>query len=421
MREELLHYIWQVNRYNASHLCTTDSEPVQVVFPGNHNAVAGPDFLTAKVRIGTTLWAGNVEIHIRTSDWLRHGHQHDPVYQNLVLHVVWEHDLDELPANIPVLELKGRVFKQVVDSYERLIRSRSWIPCASLVGQVAAFTRDHWIERMLFERLEKRTKLVQEQLEQTQGDWDEVLYRMLGRNFGFHHNAAGFEELTRHLPYRIIRKHHKSRLELEALLLGVAGLLSTPKKPDAYSRELERAFSFLQKKYALSSMVPGRWKYGGIRPGSFPELRIAQLAALLANDKLFAHVRETDELSHLDHLMECEPHDYWKQHYRLGVASSRSRSGVMGRRSRELVVINTLVPVVFAYGRQYRDDRYTDRVFGWLEKLPAESNSIITQWKSLLLKIASAAQSQGLLELKSAYCDQKRCLECSIGHALLRE
>ncbi len=417
LTEKLLQYIWQFQYFNQSDLQTTRGEEIEVITPGKWNHNQGPDFSDAQIKIDGVTLAGSVELHLKTSQWEAHGHQHDRNYSNVVLHVVLEHDLDT-DSSLPVLELESRIPRMLMERYELLMQSSSFIACAGNISSVIELTWTSWKERLLAERLTRKADAIFDFLEQNHMHWEETLWWMLARNFGTRINSEAFEAVARSLPMTILSRHKERIQQLEALLLGQAGLLENRFKED-YPRLLYREYNFLKKKYGLQP-IHQPVHYLRMRPGNFPTVRLAQLAALLQNiPSLFSIVLETQKLGALRNLLSVTANDYWHYHYLLDEASGFKKK-TLGKDMVDNVIINTIIPVLFAYGLYHQEQKFKDRAIGWLEHLPAENNSISNGFVQLKLSNESAFDSQAFIELKTRYCDARRCLECAVGNSLLR-
>ena len=422
MREDFLHFLWRWRRFEMRDLKTTAGELLEILQPGELNTHAGPDFFNARLRLGNTLWAGNVEIHLKASDWLAHRHDTDPAYDNVILHVVSEEDQRLFRPNgtaLPCLELKARIPPNVLDKYQRLQNERAWIPCAQVYGDIPEIVRHNWLDRLLVERLEQKTAEIAQVVIACGQHWEEAFYRFLARNFGLKVNAEPFEALARALPLGLLSRHQDQQFQLEALLFGQAGMLAEDFEEE-YPLALAKEYRFLQHKYALSPLPSGQWKFFRLRPAGFPTLRLAQLAALLRGaTHLFTRVLETRNTAELEQLFSAEPSDYWRTHFRFE-KSTQMRTKSLGREFVHLLLINTVAPFLFHYGRVKGEPGLQDRALQLLETLPPESNRVLEAWSELGQCAGSAARSQALLQLKTHYCSAGRCLECAIGTAILR-
>jgi hypothetical protein len=420
--EDFLQYLWKTRSFDHHYLQTTDGEPLEILRPGLHNTDSGPDFFNARVRISNTLWAGNVEVHTRASDWLQHGHQHDEAYDNVILHVVYENDRPILRNNgapLPTLELKGRIDQKLWNRFQQLCSNNSWVPCATQLKQVDALTITGWTERLLVERLEMRADAIIRSLQQNNNDWEETFYQQIARYFGMKVNADPFEWLAKAMPYKILSRHKNSQLVTEALLFGQSGLLPKSDK-ETYVFLLQREYRLLKQKYRLERNPRHQWKFMRMRPANFPTIRIAQLAALLRNNhKLFRSCMEAEGRDELYALFDVTPSAYWSYHYRFGT-QTRPSAKTIGANTVNTIIINTIIPFLFVYGKKRGDETYTERALRLLEQVPPEDNAIIEGWKNCGWKLRSAFDSQALLQLKEKYCNEKRCLHCAIGNRILK-
>lgn len=421
MNERLLHFIWQFQYFNRNELAAITGEPVQVYFAGHYNSNQGPDFSDAKIKIGKTTWAGTVELHVYSSDWKKHKHSGDENYDNVILHVVWEHNIEpgKEPNNIPVLELKGRVSKILLQRYEELMNNASFIPCEKMIGAVREITWRSWKDRLLAERLMRKAQTAELMLQQNNYHWEETFWWMLAKNFGARVNAAAFEEMARSIPVNVLAKHKSQMQQLEALLFGQAGLLKE-KHDDDYYKLLQREYKFLKEKYRLKP-IHQPVHFLRMRPGNFPTIRLAQLAALIQNSAhLFSKIKETQQVKEVKKMFDVTANDYWHYHYRFGEKSALKKKN-LGADMADNIIINTIAPVLFAYGSYHKEEKYKDKALKWLEKTASESNSITKGFANIGIESNNAFDSQALIELKNEYCSRKRCLECGVGNVLLKE
>jgi hypothetical protein len=419
MRESILHYVWQHKLFTAQQLVTTEGEPVDVIDVGKHNTDAGPDFFNAKIRIGETLWAGNVEIHTRSTDWNKHSHHSDKAYDSVILHVVSEVDGEIFRADgakIPQLTLVYP--KHIAENYDRLITEQKWISCEDKIAAVPGIVIESWKNALLTERLEHKMQAITTLLTESNQHWEEAFYITLARNFGFGTNSQAFESLAKSVPLSVLGKHKDQLLQLEAVLFGQAGLL-TDEATDEYAARLKQEYSFMKTKFGLQQINASQWKLLRLRPDNFPHVRIAQFASLIhTSSKLFSKIVDNPELEYLRSIFVCEPSDYWKRHY-LFSHESPVRDKKLGTQSINVLLINTVVPFLFCYAQQKNNQTLKDKALQLLEQLPSERNAIITAWQKLGINSASAYDSQALLQLKKQYCDDKKCLRCRIGHKVL--
>lgn len=422
MQEDLLHFAWRLKRFNLSDLHTTDGQSIDILQFGEINRHAGPDFLNARIRIGNTLWAGNIEMHLKASDWDVHRHGEDRSYDNVVLHVVLEEDRTiTRPSGekIPCLELKKRIPNRVSRIYKSLLNNEYWIPCQHQFFYVTPGIKQLWLDRLLVERLESKTEHMLRQLEINKYDWELTFYQLLARNFGMKVNSDVFEQLARSLPLPVLQGYKNRLFQLEALLFGQAGMLEADFS-DEYPRKLQKEYLFLKHKHHLSPIPGHQWKFLRMRPANFPTIRIAQFAMLIhQSTHLFSKMLAAENIVELEHMFALKISNYWRDHYTFG-KSSKSRQKTLGKTAIHLLVINTIAPLLFLYGSWKKEEKFKDRALQLLEELPAEKNHVIEQWKTLGLHIDSAYTSQALLQLKHHYCDQKACLQCAVGSALLK-
>jgi Protein of unknown function (DUF2851) len=417
MTERLLQFIWQFQYLNKSELATTAGESVYIIFPGQFNTNQGPDFSNAKIKIGDTTWAGTVELHLQTSDWERHKHQTDKNYRNVILHVVWEDDAIEVNA-IPILQLKDRVSKLLLNRYEELMNSTAFIPCEKNIHLMPDIVWSAWKERLMAERLVYKAKLVENYLQQNNYHWEETFWWLLARNFGMTVNADAFEAIARSLPLTILSKHKKQIHQLEALLLGQAGLLDGEFKED-YPIMLKKEYKFLKNKYKLRPVAANVY-FLRMRPGNFPTIRLAQLAMLVSESvHLLSTIKESGSVNDVKIRMDLTANDYWHYHYRFDTLSGFKHKN-LGSAMIDNIIINSVVPVLFAYGNYHAEGKYKLKALEWLESTEPENNSITRGFELLGIENKNAYDSQAIIELKTHYCDVKRCLECSVGNFLLK-
>lgn len=422
MTEEFLHYLWKFRKFQQLHLKTEQGEPVSILKTGIHNHDSGPDFSDARVQIGEQMWAGNVEIHINSSDWYKHKHQKDPAYDSVILHVVYEDDkpvMDKNDQPVPTLVLKGLFDEYLYWRYEQLVQAKAIIPCAQQFPKVDSFIKETMLERVLVERMEAKANLIQELWQQNQKDWNETFYQWMARGFGLKVNAEPMLMLARNLSQGVLAKHKDHLFQLEALLFGVSGLLE--QEPDDYAKELHKEFKFLKVKYELEPLDTGIWKYARLRPPSFPPVRIGQFAALIhRSENLFSKILGTGSLKVLKQLLSDSPSVYWREHYRFGLEHKRSKAG-MGDKFQQVLVLNVIIPFLFIYGKVKDEPFYRQRAMDLLDQMSAEDNKITRIYKELGLEIETGFTSQAVIQLHNAYCTSKKCLNCAIGIHLIKE
>ncbi len=424
MNESFLHYIWQYQYFDKTDLQTQEGEPISIFKTGILNTNAGPDFSQAKIKIGTIEWVGNVEIHTKSSEWLNHKHNIDKAYENVILHVVWENDAEIKRIDgsvIPTVELKGRVDENLIKAYKKLINSPSSIPCEKSFPNVSDLIKLSMLDQAILQRLESKAEIVNQLVKSSNNDWEETAYQVLLKNFGFKINAEPFLQLAKSLPYKIIQKHSSNLQQIEALLFGQAGMLETKTK-DEYISLLYREYEFLSKKYSLheSRLNPAQWKFLRLRPANFPTLRIAQLASILHSQKnLLSTLIETDSYPKLLNVFATSPSIYWQSHYHF---AKKSKGFVpdLGESSKQNLLINSVVPLLVAYGKAKDDSRLMERAVEILQHLPAEVNKITRLWTGLGISFKSAFDSQALIEQYNNLCQKRQCLNCAVGASLLK-
>lgn len=419
MTEQLLQYIWQFRHYNPSGLFTTQGEAIQVIRPGIYNNNQGPDFLESRIKIGNTEWAGNIELHVNASDWELHGHSNDKNYNNVILHVVWKHD-KELQLPFSTVELESYIPVVLLKRYEALMHSTQFIACAGQVSRVPYLQMAAWKERLLTERLQQRSLYISSLLEANHQHWEEVFWWVLARNFGIRINADAFEAIAKSIPLNVLAKHKNQVHQLEALLLGQAAVLDKKFEED-YPNMLRREYEFLQKKYQLVKPHLPLY-YLRMRPANFPTVRLAQLAMLIHQSiHLFASIREAKDIKEISRLLaNVTANDYWHYHY-IPDEPVGYKKKTLGAQMIQNILINTVVPMLYAYGYYHSNPRLQEKALRWLEQVSAEKNSITGGFAALGIANANAFDSQALIQLKNEYCNQKRCLGCSVGNWLLKE
>ncbi|MDN3669591.1 DUF2851 family protein [Echinicola jeungdonensis] len=424
-QESFVQSVWKFQYFNRQNLATTDGQPLSIRKIGFHNFHEGPDFSESEVQIGNLKYHGNVEVHIKSSDWIAHKHEQDPKFETVILHVVWEHDLEidrSDGTQIPTLELKGKVFLDVLRNYQRLIQSPHVILCEDSLLEIPEIIKFSMLEKSLVERLQEKCQLIEKQLELTGGDWEEVAYRWLFYSFGFKVNSGPMLELARSLPYNLLKKHAHQPAVLEALLLGQAGFLKESKKDD-YSRFLQKEFEFYQQKYGLHSRdLRAEWKFMRVRPANYPTIRIAQLAALLAQrpNLISILMHEIKSLKDLQIVFSISASPYWEYHFRPGYKSRKRQSRNLTKNTIQLLAINFVIPLWYAYGQYIDDSLWKERCFDFLQLIPAESNHIIFDYEKSGWKAGNAFDTQGMIGLHHHYCQPKKCLDCKVGQQLLR-
>lgn len=425
MKEDFLHYIWKFKKFDFLHAKTVEGDALEIVQGGLHNQTqSGPDFFNAKIKIGEQLWAGNVEIHIRSSDWYAHHHEEDPAYDNVILHVVWEHDVEIYRKDnspIPTLILENIIDQNAVRNYNSLlgVKPKRWINCESDFPDFSDFEIHNWLERLYIERLEDKSKIIEEILAQNANDWEATLFCLLAKNFGLNVNGEAFLSMARSIPFSIIRKINTTQ-QMEALFLGQVSLLYKPDEHYYYS-ELKKEYEYLKRKFSLKNIGVLPVSFFRLRPHNFPTIRLAQLAALYVDRKsLFRDLIEETKISKIKKVFSIKASEFWNTHFNFGkeVKSSPKKisSGFI-----DLVLINTIIPLKFSYAK-HNDSLDVEKLFEMIRQLPAEKNSISKGFENLRPNTAcNALDSQALIQLKKNYCDKNQCLRCNLGLKLLQK
>jgi len=403
-----------------SDLETTSGEPITIINCGRLNTDAGPDFSEARIKIGNTILVGNVEIHTKSSDWLRHGHHKDPAYSNLILHAVYENDAIDIAANTPTLVLKDIIPAHIIARYSGLIKTTDKLPCTGQHTIVKDITKEGWLSRMLAERWEQKLADWNVMLENSAEDWRNLLYWRMAANFGFKTNAMPFLLLAQSLPLNIPTRHKDDLQQLEAIFFGQAGMLDKDFEDD-YPRALQKEYDYLRKKYQLKPINGALWKFLRMRPANFPTVRIAQFAALVHRSlHLFSQILETHSVKEIEPLLDIKASEYWDTHFRFDAVQEQPSPKTLGHSSIENIIINTIAPIQFLYAARQDTARRQEQALQLLEAVPAEKNNITRLWEENNWPAANAAQSQALLQLYNNYCTSKRCLECTVGLNILK-
>ncbi|HNV99630.1 MAG TPA: DUF2851 family protein [Chitinophagales bacterium] len=416
MQEAFIQFAWKMQVFTASTLTTTDGEPISIIYRGDWNTNSGPDFLHARIKIGDTLWVGNVEIHIKSSAWLAHKHHTDRTYDNVILHVVYEHDMPH--SDIPTLALKPILPETLLHTYTHLMGSSNQVPCAHQLNTVPPIYVHQCLDSMLAERLEEKATRIEQRLHVQKNDWEELTYQLIARGFGTNVNADPFERVAMQLPYKLILKHHDQPFQIEALLFGQAGMLDGNFRA-VYAHQLKAEYSFLKKKYGLEPIRALEWKFLRMRPANFPTIRMSQLAAFLSGrQKIFTHILDIRSVKEIRQLFQVEASPFWREHYHFKRATKHA-PGNIGDEFIHLQIVNTFAPLLFLYGKVHQQEAYITRATDLLEQTPYERNHIVREWNDLGVNAQHAGHSQALLQLKQQYCVHKRCLECAIGYRIL--
>ncbi|NOZ48032.1 MAG: DUF2851 family protein [Chlorobi bacterium] len=419
MEEKFLHYIWQYNLYNPQKFILNTGEPVEIINPGEYNINAGPDFINAKIKIDKTIWAGNVEIHVNSSDWYKHNHHKNKAFNNIILHVVYNQDKEIYRNNLEVIPtIKINFYQSVYNNYKNLINTKEIIKCSSHLYKLDPFYIQFWLNKLTIKRLEDKTMQIKYLLKKNTNNWEETFYQHLAYSFGLKINAIPFQNIAISLPLKILAKHKYSLLQLEALLFGQAGFLKG-KMGDSYYLQLYNEYHLLKQKYNLKPINSSLWKFLRLRPGSFPTIRIAQFADLIyKSSNLFSKIIETKSIKEFETLFRIKTSDYWENHYVFNKTSAK-RIKTLGKATFYTIMINSIIPILFTYSKAKNLPAITNKSIELLESLPPEKNSVIKKWSVLKINSSSAYTTQAILELNNNYCKLKKCLDCQIGHSLL--
>lgn len=420
MTEEFLYFIWQNQLYNKENFRTSDGEAIEVLSVGTRNYDSGPDFFNAKIKIGDTVWAGNVEIHIKSSDWYKHSHEKDKAYDSLILHIVNEIDKEVYNSKGNKIETAKLVFdKKYLENFNDLLNNQLWINCENHIKLIDKIYINSWLNTLLVERLETKNKAITQILEKNKNDWEETLYQLIARNFGLNTNSLPFELLAKSLPQKILAKHKNNLLQIEALLFGQTGFLDDDFIDDYYIA-LKKEYKILKQKYSLIPVENHLWKFLRIRPNNFPTIRISQFANLIyQSTNLFSKLIEAKDTAQVVYLLSVNASAYWNNHYRFGIQSEKSEIKAIGKSAIDVILINSIVPILFLYGK-VRDNEYLcDLSLDFLNNIKAEKNNIISKWSEIGIKAENSFDSQALLQLKNAYCNKNECIKCLIGNKII--
>jgi hypothetical protein len=421
MQEEFLHYLWVNKKLPFTQLKTHLNETLEINHFGQYLQNAGPDIFNAQISINTQKWAGNIEIHIKSSDWYLHHHEKDANYDNVILHVVWENDTPIFRkdnSEIPTLELKKYVPLSEINKYKSLITSKSWINCENQIGIVDNFIWENWLECLFLNRLERKSEIIDKRLIETNNNWEAVFFEMLFKNFGLNTNGDCFLQVAKSIPFSIVRKERFDVENLEALFFGKLNLLNEPIE-DEYHTKLAAHWSYLKIKYNLESEYGLYPQFFKLRPDNFPTIRLSQLAGLLCiNQNLFFQLIQANSYAQIKQLLKSETSEYWKNHYNFSKVSQTKSKGLT-HSFIDLIIINTVIPIKFCYAK-HQGKLNIEALIGLLEEMPAEKNAILKNFSDLNIKTKNAFQSQSLLELKKEYCNKNKCLNCAVGLQLLK-
>lgn len=428
--EQLLHYVWKHKLFPLTELSTTQGRRVEVIDPGLHNSNAGPDFFNAKVKINGMLWVGNIEIHDKASDWVLHGHDKDERYDNVILHVCGCVDAEVMNSKGEYLtQMVLSVPDSVINNYKELLSVDQYPPCYQIIPSLARLTVHAWMSALQTERLSQKTEAIEERVKRCNGDWENAYFVTLARNFGFGINGDAFEEWALHIPLHAVDHHRDDLFQIEAIFMGQAGLLELDTIPERYQKDalndgyfakLRKEYQYLAHKFGLKPMDYKLWRFLRLRPQNFPHIRISQLACLYHQRRAsLSQLLETYSVKDVKEVLATAVTPYWETHYTFGSTSVRNDKN-LSPFSLNLLCINTVVPILFAYGRHRGEEKYCDRAFDFLEQLKPENNHIIRLWQQCGLVVENAGDSQALIQLKKEYCDKKECLRCRFGYEYLK-
>ncbi len=420
MNEDFLHYIWKNKLFDKKEYRYNNSK-IEIVDTGEQNFDAGPDFFNAKIKIDNTTWAGNIEIHKNASDWYKHKHNNDKSYNNVILHVVDNFDKEITNQNkikIPTIEIKYN--KKYLENYKYLNSNNNNIKCINHIHFIDDFTINFWLDKLLIERLEKKSKIIDKILQQNKNNWEDTFYKLLAVNFGIKTNSLPFELLANSLPLNIIYKHKNNLFQLEALFFGQAGFLEQEIKNDKYFNDLKNEYKYFKTKYKLTNINSYLWKFHRLRPNNFPTIRIAQFAALINNSsKLFSVILETNDTKKIFKLFEFSASEYWDNHYNFGIKSTKKIKKQIGKTFINNIIINTISLIIFSYAQHHSNHTKKDFAIELLEKIKPEKNNIINKWNQTNIKINNAAKTQALIQLYNEYCKKNNCINCEIGNKII--
>ena len=421
MKEELLHFIWQSKTLLKQTLNTASGEPLQVIHTGSLNTDAGPDFFNAKIKIGETVWAGNIEIHIKSSDWKNHNHQSDEKYNNVILHVVYHHDIEIYYANgnpIPCLQLRNYISPLTLHKHRQLQLNQNTIACEKIIQFPPEPLLLNFMERLLIERLQHKCLAIESMLIQNNSHWENMFYLLTAKYFGMKTNAQPFEWLAHNLPLSVLAKHKNSLIQIEALIFGAAGFLDAD-YTDEYIHLMQREFAFLKEKYQLKTLDKSIWKFARTRPANFPTVRLAQFASLIfQSSHLFSKTLKVTHINQLINLYKIQTNKKLNPYHFIG-HETKAKQTEFGSDAIEILLINTVLPVMFLYGKLNENEKLTKQSISFYEQLKSEKNSVVKFLKNLGIESKNAFDSQALMQLKNYYCANLKCLSCIIGNHIL--
>jgi hypothetical protein len=423
MKEDFLHYVWKYQLFSKINLQSTEFNRIEIVFPGFHNTNSGPDFLNAKIKIEDILWVGNVEIHVKSSDWYLHQHENDSNYDSVILHIVWEEDVEVFSKDnlsLPTINISKLVANDLLLNYRKLYsKEQRWIPCEKSIKTVNSFVLDNWKERLFFERLEEKSVLIEKLLNDSNNDYEAVFFILLAKNFGLKTNGEAFFNFANSVDFSIVRKIQNDGYKLQALFFGQSGYLEGVSE-EKYVIDLKTEYDYLKHKFNLKPIHNGQFQFFRMRPTNFPTIRIAQLASLYhKHQNLFSKLIKTSDLKIIYQLFSVVLDDFWRTHYTFKTESKKSTKKLT-KSFVDLLLINTIIPLRFNYLKS-RGEVIDSEFLGLIQQLKSEKNSIIDKFKDLKIDSKNAFETQALLQLKNNYCAKKRCLQCAIGNSLLKK
>jgi hypothetical protein len=426
MKEEFLHYLWKYSLYDQEKLLDNEKQKIIVLDPGEYNRDSGPDFFNARIIVDGTVWAGNVEIHTKSSHFDNHGHQNDPAFNNVILHVVAENDRRVYNTKgEEILTVQLHFDSAYYDKYISLVNNPYIIACQESITNIDFILIRHWLNSLVIERIQSKSEFIMKIYSETGHDWDETFYRLVSRYFGFRVNTEPFEMLATALPFRIIRKHADNIFQIEALLFGTAGLLDQglfkEALADEYYQNLIKEYTILAAKYSLQPLHGWLWKFSRLRPPNFPTIRLSQLASMLSvTGGLFSKTLDTRDIKSIKALFEVSASSYWDEHFVFG-KKSRSFTKHTGSQAADLLLINSVIPLLFVYGQSRDNQDICERALTFLEEIPSEENVILSEWERAGVKAESAFYSQALIQLRNEYCKKRKCLDCRIGNKIISQ
>ena len=425
MKEELLIHVWRYKLFSNFDFKTVEGLPVEVISYGQINNDSGPDFFNSKIKVDSQLWAGNVEIHVNSSDWIKHNHQFDTAYNNVILHVVFNHDMDiEISGNnLPVLELKNYISQSVIDNYNSLtIPSKSFLHCAKTNSHKNDFEYHNWIESVFIKKLENKLNAIDNQLTISANNWEQVLFRTISRSFGLKLNGDAFANFSSSFDFKILLTQSSDRFDLEALFFGQSGFLESEFDfEDEYFKEMKLKYEFIKNKFSLVPINSSQYKFFRTRPANFPTIRLAQLSSLYSlHPYLFSKIINCKSIDEIKMLFDIEVSSYWKNHYNFEKPSKKFSRNLTSSFV-ELIMINGIIPIRFAYFKSISDYDKIEETIQFSEELKNEKNTVIDEFVKQGWEVKNAKDSQALLYLKNKYCDTNNCLNCLIGNRILQQ